>query len=86
VDRFAQELRDEGLLSLADNGHHARRHCTGSGHRALGRSPAVVMAEDQKLRAARLGLLTAVLLQTAPGYLDWKALHAALSETESSRS
>jgi glycyl-tRNA synthetase len=40
----------------------------------------LVMAEDQELRAARLGLLAAVL-QTAPVYLDWKALHAALSET-----
>jgi glycyl-tRNA synthetase len=39
----------------------------------------LVMAEDPKLRAARLGLLAAVL-ETAPVYLDWKALHAALSE------
>jgi glycyl-tRNA synthetase len=40
----------------------------------------LVMAEDPGLRAARLGLLAAVRA-TAPAYLDWQALHAAIADS-----
>ena len=39
----------------------------------------LVMAPDPAVRAARLGLLASVRA-TAPNYLDWKALHSAISE------
>jgi glycyl-tRNA synthetase len=38
----------------------------------------LVMAEDPDLRAARLGLLAAVL-DLAPSTIDWQALDNALS-------
>lgn len=43
----------------------------------------LVMAEDPKLRAARIGLLAAVR-ELAPGYLDWGALHTAIAEDKGS--